>query len=60
MIIKISQLLSNAFLKSNSSMLMNAVVKPHPGQLKRNIVFQIHGMQRSIPVRAFSVAKKKM
>ncbi len=38
---------------------MNALVNPHPGQCKPNKIFQIQGIQRSIPFKALSVVEKK-
>ena len=37
--------------------LINAVVKPQPGQLKPKIDFQMHGIQISIPETVLSIAE---
>ena len=40
--------------------LINAVVKPQPGQLKPKIDFQMHGIQISMSETAFSIEENKI
>ena len=53
-------MVSNAWLKSSSIILMKAVVKPQPGQLTPNVYFQMHGIQISMPETAFSIEENKI